>query len=187
MIVYFEGLSCAGKTTLIEAFPEAGTRKICKPFSRQSQRRDLEFFLKADEYKCIMARNSTEPLVLVDRGYISTLVYFTVKHELSSDNQDKYMAYEWFIEKMGDGTLVRPDMYVFVDTPLQICKQRWQGTTRDTTDNVWVHAPERCLHWYRILFRSLEYRVPIHRIDGSLPIQETISILVTTFSRRGKR
>jgi thymidylate kinase len=165
VIVYFEGLRCSGKTTLIEAYNRSGVVRIMRLLPKVDRRLQETDFMKQDEQKCALAsREAVDRLVLVDRCYLSTLLYNTVRQE-DTPSFSAWPVYEWLIDHLGT-TLKRPDMYVFIDTPIEICRTRAESSRRTIRDDLWLKYPQRMQELYWRLFEVFEHGTPIHVMDG---------------------
>ena len=166
-VVHVEGQSCAGKSTII--------RKICDHDSNfSSVVRSLEYgvsdptqylHMKHDERKFALAAASKTRITLIDRGYVSTLVYSLVRGETDS-RFDPTPVLRWYLESIRRN-FAPPDAYVFVDTPIEVCRQRARLQRSHSSHNVWLHHPERVAHWYKHLFAGVEQHIPLIVVDGT--------------------
>lgn len=175
-MVFFEGLSCSGKSTLLQTVASNRFASIFKQWLPNSQP-TLEFFLERDEDKLARARAvSGYEAVLVDRGYLSTLVFYQVLQE--QRGIPSVAVLNWFINNLGD-KLYRPDFYVFVDVPPEVSLQRARKARNLDENNMWLHFPKRIQYWYERLYEVFESGTPKHHLDGTLP-PDTLS---TEFER----
>lgn len=170
--VFVEGPSCSGKSTILRGIESPTLLPIYKKwvsasiFSRQ-------YFLERDEDKLTRAQVAKESnryaeAVMVDRGYLSTLVFYHVLQE--QRGIPVYPVLEWFITNIGE-TLYRPDAYVFVDVPPSITLKRAQTARKVDDNNMWLLFPDRIQYWYEKLYVAFEAGIPRHSVDGTLPTE----------------
>lgn len=179
MIVYFEGVSCSGKTSLLEA-----VRKIRQdvvviselPADFQNQK-DLDNFCRHnDERKCQAVKLAgKDKIVLVDRGYASTLAYNFIQYKLITS--DEYLTtLRWYLEGILTKKLVKPDLYIFLSIDKNTALKRARLLNKLDTGIAWYSDPELGNSFYRFFFSILEPEVPLVEIDGRIPIGQTVKI-----------
>lgn len=87
MILFLEGLPGVGKSTLISHLREKGVfcvDEVLHGDNPQSKDGDSQlFFMDNDDEKLRLAGESDAPLIVVDRGPISTLAYNLVQHKIT--------------------------------------------------------------------------------------------------------
>lgn len=170
-LLIFEGLSCCGKTTLINALSEDEECfpiiRIIRKIPRDLQSPKPEIFMKNDEGKFGAARDCLG-IALMDRGYLSTLIFYTVMEEIRPRFSVERVR-RWVTGSMGK-TLFRPDYYIFVEVPPEVSRKRAQGKRPFDERNLWMIAPERMLFWYERYFSTLEKDVPLIRVDGTMAL-----------------
>ena len=85
-VVCFEGISCCGKSTLIDglASPDRGIEVVRFQVPRDLKDPAPEYFLANDMEKLKKAARVNGQVALLDRAYVSTLVFYTVlvKHPI---------------------------------------------------------------------------------------------------------
>lgn len=161
----FEGLSCCGKTSLVKRLSRDGVgRGIIRKIPRGLRLPTPEIFMENDEAKFREAIQCNG-VALMDRGYLSTLVFYTVMEEMEPGfSTDKVKR--WVAESIGK-TIFKPDYYVFVEVPPDISKKRAYGIRPFDERNLWMTATDRMVFWYGQCFSTLEKDVSIIRVDGT--------------------
>lgn len=163
--IFLEGPSCSGKTCLLKTIDDKEIDIILKNWPTDLHNPPLEFFLERDEDKLIRAKNSTKPFRIVDRGYLSTLTFYSVLEE--QEGISAKPVFKWFINEMGN-KLYKPDHYIFVDIPAEVTIDRAKRGGRTFADNnMWFKFPERIDFWYKKLLATYEPATSIYRIDGN--------------------
>lgn len=91
-----------------------------------------DFYSQADEMSRIRAAGS-ENLIVADRYYTSTLAYQTI----NLTGQQRQRQIKWIKELCEKGTprLLKPDLVLFLDTPIIISLQRLKKGARDYHEN----------------------------------------------------
>ena len=86
MIIYFEGHSCAGKTSLIHYMAEKYGSKILiveeLPISLQNSEEDISVLCRhndIDKVRLALLNDRYDLVVLVDRCYLSSICYHYTK------------------------------------------------------------------------------------------------------------
>ena len=168
-LIIFEGLSCAGKSTLIDHI--ASTSKcvsVARAIPRDLPNPTPEYFMRNDEVKYAAAKNCPG-IVLMNRGFLSMLVFYTVMEEVTpgfSGNKVK----RWVEESLGK-TLHRPDYYVYIDVPPEVSRERAKKAGRPFDKrNLWMTHTERMKSQYEQYLRTLEADVPLIRLDGTVSL-----------------
>lgn len=186
--IFMEGASRSGKTTLLKAIESLDVEIIYKSWPPNLENPTTEFFLERDEDKLLRAKNSTKPLKFVDRGYLSTLTFYSVLEEQKGISAQP--VYRWFIEEMG-GKLYRPDHYIFIDVPPEVTLDRYNrngGLVYE--NNMWVKFPKRINYWYDKLLAAFEPATSVFHIDGNrdpkVVLEEFNDLLSKLKSRGGK-
>ncbi len=163
--VFFEGPSCSGKTRLLKTIMDSDTAIIFKDWPADLKNPSLAFFLERDEDKLIRAKNSLKNLRLIDRGYLSTLTFYSVLEEQEGISSEPVL--KWFINEMGN-KLYRPDHYIFLDVSAEISVQRAnKGGWTVADNNMWLRFPDRINFWYGRLFTVFEPKTSTYRVDGN--------------------
>jgi len=163
--IFMEGASRSGKTTLLNAIESPDVAIIYKNWPPNLENPTTEFFLERDEDKLLQAKNSSQSLKLVDRGYLSTLTFYSVLEEQKGISAQP--VYKWFIKEMGR-KLYRPDHYIFIDVPPEITLDRYNkkgGLVYE--NNMWVKFPQRIDYWYGRLLAAFEPATSVYHVDGN--------------------
>lgn len=162
---FIEGPSCSGKTCLLKTVDEFKMAVILKNWPTNISNPPTDFFLERDEDKLQRAKESRFPMRLVDRGYLSTLTFYSVLEE--QEGVSAAPVYRWFINEMGRN-LYRPDSYIFVDVPAEVTLQRAKRSGRIMAENnMWFKHPDRINHWYGRLLCVFEPATRVYKIDGN--------------------
>lgn len=176
-----EGHTCSGKSTTLKLLEQKQhgvmtLETVVKRWPAEFQP-SIDFFLKQDEDKYQRAKQSQADIVLIDRGYLSTLVYYTV----FENGRCKESVLRWIQEGYETGRLWRPDYYLHFDLEIsKISERALRGGRVIDANNVWYHQPQAVNSAYIHYFASLECDVPIFRIDTNQS-PEAIAQEVWTF------
>lgn len=183
--VFIEGASRSGKTTILKSLETFQLSIVYKDWPDELTNPPITFFLERDEDKLARAKKSTMDLKLVDRGYLSTMVFYSVLEEQRGISS--LPVYKWFISEIGR-KLYRPDYYIFIDVPPKVTVDRYNkngGLVYE--NNMWVKYPERIEYWYNKLLTAFEPSTPTYHINGdrdSIVVQkefkELINVIRTT-------
>jgi len=152
--------------TPVTVFIEApDTAIIYKNWPSDLKDPPIEFFLERDEDKLHRAKAAPQQLKLVDRGYLSTLTFYSVLEEQVGISAQP--VYRWVVNEMGR-KLYHPDHYIFVDVPPEVTRKKYKshgGLVYE--NNMWIKFPERISFWYNRLLAAYEPATSVYRIDGS--------------------
>lgn len=168
MIICLEGLSCAGKTTLIKNYKKKHNEVFClfKDLPINLDNPSPDVFLRHEERKSeVIKKHPSNQLLLVDRYYLSTLVFYTVLEEVNS-SFSTHEIYKWLINKLGT-TIKRPDCYIYVNISPELSLRRACDIRKNNNLNMWTYAPERIHYWYQRLFSVFEYNTEIYNLDAT--------------------
>lgn len=176
MIIYIEGLSGVGKSTLIQEFKREDVFKVPEYISKPENIYNDLTCMKNDESKIDLALKNSNKVVLVDRGYLSTLVYGMVRYELTGRKERVDHIFEWIIKEM-DKKLKRPDMYIWIDTPNDICLERAKKVNEIPENDYWYKDLDLNRYWYIRFFETIERDVPLHKLDGTKSIEFNLNKL----------
>lgn len=166
-IVCLEGISCCGKTLLMDGIQGDTIDKVRIQVPRNLVNPTPEYFLRNDLEKFKMAAFSKKRTVLMDRGYLSTMVFYTVKADLDK-TFNVWPIYRWYFENVGTN-IPRPDYYFYLKIPPQLSIARARGIRPFDENNFWLKSPERASFWYERLFSTIEQSVPLFILDGTTP------------------
>lgn len=168
-LLTFEGLSCCGKSSLIKELSSAyGCIPIVRRIPRDLPSPTPEIFIENDEAKFAAARDCPG-IALMDRGYLSTLVFYTVMEEIKPGfSADKVR--HWVAESIGE-TILKPNYYIFIDVPPEVSRARAKAEGRPFDErNLWMTHTERMFFWYMKYFKTLEGDVPLIKLDGTMSL-----------------
>jgi len=184
-LIVVEGLSCSGKSTLVDYIASTNNCvRVARAIPQDLPNPTPEYFMRNDEAKYAVAKNCPG-LVLMDRGFLSTLVFYTVMEEVTpgfSGNKVK----RWVEENLGK-TIRRPDYYVYIDIPPEVSRERARQIGRPFDKrNLWMTHTERMKSQYEQYLRSLEADVPIIRLDGTVSpvsLQDELRKFIATLEK----
>jgi len=176
MIVYFEGICGVGKTTLIEKYPDKRTKKIPQFINCPGDLINDTVCMKNDELKSQLAFKNRDKIVLVDRGYLSTLIYGLVRYQVTSHRERFDYLMEWLFLNLGS-KLIRPDIYVWIDASNEVCMRRVEADNRFLPNSYWYKDVDQARFWYRVLFNTLEKGIPLYELDGENSLEANINKL----------
>jgi thymidylate kinase len=189
MIIVFEGLPGCGKSTVAREvasrvqncviMPEVSASAASKGFEvadrtsigteswflTQYYTRDAEAIRLRDEGKT----------VIEDRNYASSLA-FGFANFVASSNPSFFMHFPSYVVNKAMGTLVRPDAYIFFETPVSESVKR-QGSREELTEELRtrnIKVLEDCEKFYRVFFAILEPDVPLYKVDATQPMESVL-------------
>lgn len=165
MIIFFEGLSGAGKTTLIKEFKADNVIKIPEFINEPDELFDDYACMKNDIAKSELAKKNRSEIVLVDRGYLSTLVYGLVRYKVTNGQERFDHIVDWLLKNL-NSKLIRPDIYIWVDASNRVCLNRADSNKRILPQNFWYRDLDEARLCYRRLFNIIENDVPVYNFDG---------------------
>lgn len=176
MIIYFEGISCAGKSHLIENLkkdskvPLYNVEELPMEYSKITNIDD--FCRENDERKSETAlAQSKDHLVFVDRGYASTLAYSYIQYaNKSSDEYIKSLA--WYKKQISNDKLRKPDLYVYIKLDPETAIERAKKLNRFSTSIAWYTNPGLGNEFYDYFFKFVEPEVPLLVLDGNLSVED---------------
>lgn len=179
MIIYFEGLSCSGKTTLINKLHESFSESVIIPELPTDfySHADLDDFCRHnDERKCSDAqKNRHKNLVFVDRAYPSTLAYNFIQYKLGISNE-YFNTLMWYMDRRLRNIIFPPDLYVYLYADERLIIKRAKNLNRFAKTIAWYSDPEIGCQFYEHFFKLLEPNIPLLEINGSSPIENQIKL-----------
>lgn len=177
MIIYVEGISCAGKSTFIKAITDSGNNinKINEwPDIVDNSISIDEFCRRNDEQKNKTAQElGKNEIVLVDRSYASTLAYNFIQFE-HRKSQEYLKSLSWFLKSKTKGSLVSPDLYIIISVDGKTSIKRAKELERYNKNIAWYINPELGSWYYRHFIKLFEPNIPVLELDGTKPLQENI-------------
>lgn len=188
MIIYVEGISCAGKTSFIDCAKMTFTKSISiseLPDDYKKHKNLDDFCRYNDERKCKVARKleRKNEMVFVDRGYASTLVYNYIQYKQGAS--DEYLkSIKWYCDGISNSKLLKPDVYVFIELDGKTAIKRAKVLNRFNTDIAWYTDPEIGNEFYESFFKMLEPEVPLLIIDGKTPLNAKVKQLKRFLSKQ---
>lgn len=165
MIIFFEGLSGAGKTILIKEFKTKNVIKIPEFINEPNELFDDYACMKNDIVKSELAKQNRNEIVLVDRGYLSTLVYGLVRYKVTNGRERFDHIVYWLLKNL-NSKLIRPDIYIWVDASNQVCLNRANLNKRVLPQNFWYKDLDEARLCYKRLFNTIEKDIPLYNING---------------------
>lgn len=178
MIIYIEGISCAGKSTLIKAITDSHSdiKKINEwPDVVDNSITIDEFCRLNDEQKNSTAQKfDKKGVVLVDRSYASTLAYNFIQF-VHDKSQEYLKSISWFLKSKSEGKLISPDLYVLISVDKKTSIKRAKELGRYNQNIAWYIDPELGTQYYRDFFKLMEPGVPVLELNGTEPIEKNIS------------
>lgn len=178
MIICFEGVSCAGKSTLISKINLClvGTVVIPELPSDFARHKNLDDFCRYnDERKC--KASSSYPLgkiVLQDRGHASTLAYNYIQYRLGiSTEYTKTLS--WYYKSLLENRLIKPDLYIFIKADKRTVIKRAKSLNRFKQTIAWYSDPDLGNDFYEYFFQICEPDVPVIEIDASKNLKTKVA------------
>lgn len=168
LIVYVEGIPASGKTTTINCLSNKFPNRVYgvpEYVNKEEVGTDQSYFMKNDEMKWQMAKDSDRELTFVDRGHLSTVIYSLAESKIRQ-SQDMSRVLDWYFERvLSQGKL--PDYYVFLETDPKLSLERRKYLL--TPDNVWDYqeALEFANAYYPELIKAYESTIPLLIIPAS--------------------
>lgn len=188
MIIYVEGIPASGKTTTINSLSKRFPKQVFKvpqyindkEGANAEMKIEQSYFMRNDENKWQMAKDSGKKFVFVDRGHLSTIIYNLAKFTIKK-NIEMLKVLNWYFEDiLSRGKL--PDYYVFLKTDPKLSLERRKNLL--TTENAWDHQKllEFANNYYPKLMRNYESIVPLLTIPtDSLSLYEIEQKFVSHF------
>lgn len=183
MVIYFEGVSCAGKTSLIGALKKVYPKSVSLselPDDYNKHKKLDDFCRYNDERKCQEAKRLSKKhsLVMVDRGYASTLVYNFIQFQKRLS--DEYLkSIDWLINKIAVKELLRPDLYVFIKIDKITAINRAKQLNRFSKAIAWYTDPDLGNEFYESFFKIIEPSVPVLKLDGTKSTRSQVKTFKT--------
>jgi len=182
MIIYVEGLSCAGKSHLIKKILEDFPNSISideLPSNYSQQECDFNAYCRTnDEAKAAKAKSLEKnyEFVLVDRGHASTLAYNFI--QLAMGDPTQYLkSLAWYRDSIVLKKLHTPDLYVYVTCDSNIIMKRAVETGRFNPSIAWYQNLNAGSKFYEDFFRFVEPEVPLVKIDGIMDTESEMKRL----------
>lgn len=178
-----EGPTCSGKTTslavIASTYSESRVKVISKKWPDEFVP-TINFFLEREEEKTYRAETSEADIVFLDRGYLSTLVFYTVFE--GGRHRDRVMT--WLQNSLSMGYLIKPHYYLYFDVASEKIPLRYasRGQVVDT-NNIWYHLASEVGAVYKQFLSSLEESVPVFKIDCNQNRESTIAQLQEFIAR----
>lgn len=183
MIIYFEGLACVGKTTLVNYLKKHITNTIAIPELPKNylklEKITTAFCRSNDERKCKEAKESNKKydFTLVDRGYASTLVYNFIEYASKKTSNEYLSTLNWYMSGILTHRLIKPDLYIYITLDAKTAIKRAKQSNRLSTKYAWFNYPQIGLTAYDFFFKFLEPEIPRLVIDGNLALKEQVSLI----------
>jgi len=168
MIIVFEGLSCAGKSTilssLLQKYPE-NYRVIPEFIIDTTLGVTTEVCMANDIAKTTLAKliDRKDLLVLVDRSHISTLAY------MYGENEERFAELQaWYAGK----DLSLPNKYVYLRITPELAIDRAKKIGRYTSKYSWYTHTEKIFKKYEEIIKEIAVKVPVLTIDANVNLTE---------------
>lgn len=179
MIIYFEGNSCAGKTYLIDKIRENPQQKIhCineLPIDYRTIKDPDNFCRNNDERKCFEAlKNSNKSIVLVDRGYLSTLAYNYIQYKMGL-SKEYLKSINWYCKNITTKKLIKPDLYVYLYLDKKTAISRAKNLNRFSKSIAWYSEPEIGNQYCKTFFNLLEPEVPLLWLNSKDNVEKMVA------------
>lgn len=176
MIVTFEGLSCAGKSEAINNLYASHTDEyatVPEFILNTDGGIDTKLCQVNDIAKPQMAAllNGSNPVVLVDRSFLSTICYAYANKEDADDLQ------HWYDERINNGSIPLPDLFVYLRVSPEVALERAHRIGRATDQFAWYTGTERAYDKYERYFEEFPYTTEALVIDAEQPIEQLVSII----------
>ncbi len=175
-IIVLEGLPGTGKTTLVEHFSECSeVETIAEIISNEKEWlatkkvEDQDFFWANDIEKFRRAHRSNK-IVLMDRGYVSTLAYNFAKKQLEKDAHYDYLLGRYYIDFVEKS--LQPTHYVYIDVSLQDSFARKERSF--IKGNPWYDPNylNHIINYYQYFFEELEPNVHVTRVSPKNTLED---------------
>lgn len=168
-VVALEGIPGSGKTTLrrtlfgVSNYNIDRVEQILPDDPDSDDDLTVEDIIQSDFLKTIRAKDKEYDIVILDRYYISTLVYQESFDQIYGKNTFNSLSLR-YQQALQEGILIKPDLTIYIDTPLTLSFARKK---RESSDELWVN--ERFLTLNRELYKNYH---DFHCIDGSKDIDD---------------
>ncbi|HEX7483688.1 MAG TPA: hypothetical protein VF281_00900 [Candidatus Saccharimonadales bacterium] len=168
-VVALEGIPGSGKTslrrTLFSTFNYSVDRveQILPDDPDSDDDLTMEDIIQSDFLKTRRAKDDSYDIVILDRYYISTLVYQESFDQVYSKKTFNELSLR-YKKALHEGDLIVPDLTIYIDTPLNLSFAR---KNRKSSDELWVN--EKFLTLNRELYRKYN---DFHYIDGTRKLDD---------------
>lgn len=129
MYIVIEGISGSGKSTfakgLSSAFESLLIPEYIIPSSYLKENPwDCNFPMINDYFKSYLAKMSKRPNIIADRNYLSSLAFAYARQNINKENGIYDYVYNWYIASRENEKIHPPNLYVFLDIPLDVAQER---------------------------------------------------------------
>jgi thymidylate kinase len=184
LVVYVEGIPGGGKTSIINRLAQKFPDRVLGVPEYVNPRKNNEgqnYFMKNDEMKWKIARNSEKVLTFVDRGHLSTVIYSLAELKIK-ENTNMLEVLDWYFESV----LIEkrlPDYYVLLNIDPTLSLERRKDSW--SADNMWDYreALEFANQYYAKFINTFEFAIPLITImsDG-LTLDEVENRFASSFN-----
>lgn len=163
-VLAIEGLPGSGKTTLKSelSFGDLVVDRVEQILPDDPDRDEhltLQDIYHSDTLKTLRATNNESDIVILDRYYLSTLSY-QYAHDKTFGTKNYPDSVAWYTKALADGSIIEPDITIYIDTPLA---QSYLRKGRTPNSDIWTN--ESFLRATEEFYKSQR---GIILVDGSL-------------------
>lgn len=188
MIIYFDGLACSGKTTLINNINQCSKSCFIVPeFTKEIvdySGINTEYCRYNDEEKIQKAFQQVSHYrqILVDRCYISTLAYEYIKYRTQKANEFLETV-RWYKEGSLNDKLKKPNLFVYIQIDAETSMKRAveRGTGVDTF--AWFTSPQYATAYFQAFYNYIEPDVPLIVLNGGDTPEELLKAFYKQYQK----
>lgn len=163
-VLALEGLPGSGKTTLKNdlSFGELVIDRVEQILPDDPDRDEhltLQDIYRSDTLKTLRATGGASDIAILDRYYLSTLSY-QYAHDKTFGTQNYPKAATRYTQALAEGSIVEPDITIYIDTPLA---QSYLRKGRTPNSDIWTNE-----NFLRAIEEFYKRQRGIILVDGSL-------------------
>ena len=179
MVIALEGLSCAGKTTLLNNLCKINNNiRFVPEFVLEVPKKiDTEFCMENDVAKSQEAvRLSSKGVVIQDRSFISTIVYSSTQ-DTALHNRVK----DYYQSSLKEGTLQLPDLIIYLSVRPEEAIARAKKIGWYSQKYAWYTHTVQLSEEYEKQLKHHESLVKVIRVDAEQKPAEILNKVIGLF------
>lgn len=183
-MVIFEGVSGAGKTTIINQLIKENNNidsiniKMSKLMENVEKTNYIDYtnskyFLLLEELKNILYEDSKKNIVVFERYYLSSLAHAYAMSIIKNDKDIYDNIFLWY-KKNIDNRLKQPFAYIYFNLPIDKATKRIKKRNETVANDIWIENRymQLCEDYKKKFFKTYEKNVKIFEIDATKSVDE---------------
>lgn len=187
LIITFIGLPGSGKTTIAKdvvnrlsnavLMPEVAEIAVSKGFE-VADRASIgteTWFLTQYYTRGVEAKKLRDEgkIVVMDGNYANSMA-FAFANFVASNNPSFFMHFPSYIVNKAVGTLIKPDVYIYLDISVQDSVKYQLGRGREELRTRSERVLSNVERFYKAFFSFLEPEIPMHQVGSTRPLEDVI-------------